>query len=150
MEDRIVYKYRHVDASLELYTDLIVIAVSVLVALFLPFAWVIVAIDLILVLPFKYYSQKKQQRMSFDEIPALIIDGNNLYYNGKTVNLSRVRKVIFNPDIDYDGNILIFVKGRLRPITEIYTDTILVDKNELLKLIKDRSEKANNEIPYKG
>ena len=39
--------------------------------------------------------------------PALVLDGYNLDYDGKSVDFSLVREEKFNQDIDYDNNILI-------------------------------------------
>ena len=112
--------------------------VVAIVAFFIPALWFFIALDVLVVIPIQYHDEKKQQKKFRDGIPALVIDGNILAYDGKEIDLSQMCKAKFHPDIDYDGNILIYRKGKLWPSMEIYTDNMLIDKNVLLELIKER------------
>lgn len=133
-----VVEYRYVDAYYGVYGNLLVCMVVAIVAFILPVFWFFVALDVLVVIPIQYYDEKKQQKKFCDGIPALVIDGNILAYDGKEIDLSQMCKAKFHPDIDYDGNILIYRKGKLWPSMEIYTDNMLIDKNVLLELIKER------------
>ena len=133
-----VVEYRYVDASYGVYGNLLVCMVVAIVAFFIPALWFFIALDALVVIPIQYHDEKKQQKKFRDGIPALVIDGNILAYDGKEIDLSQMCKAKFHPDIDYDGNILIYRKGKLWPSMEIYTDNMLIDKNVLLELIKER------------
>ena len=133
-----VVEYRYVDASYGVYGNLLVCMVVAIVAFFIPALWFFIALDVLVVIPIQYHDEKKQQKKFRDGIPALVIDGNILAYDGKEVDLSQMCEAKFHPDIDYDGNILIYLKGKLWPSMEIYTDNMLIDKNVLLELIKER------------
>ena len=133
-----VVEYRYVDASYGVYVNLLVCMVVAIVAFFIPALWFFIALDVLVVIPIQYHDEKKQQKKFRDGIPALVIDGNILAYDGKEIDLSQMCKAKFHPDIDYDGNILIYRKGKLWPSMEIYTDNMLIDKNVLLELIKER------------
>ena len=136
--DKVVVEYRYVDASYGVYGNLLVCMVVAIVAFFIPALWFFIALDVLVVIPIQYLDEKKQQKKFRDGIPALVIDGNILAYDGKEIDLSQMCKAKFHPDIDYDGNILIYRKGKLWPSMEIYTDNMLIDKNVLLELIKER------------
>lgn len=137
-----VVEYRYVDASYGVYGNLLVCMVVAIVAFFIPALWFFIALDVLVVIPIQYHDEKKQQKKFRDGIPALVIDGNILAYDGKEIDLSQMCKAKFHPDIDYDGNILIYRKGKLWPSMEIYTDNMLIDKNVLLELIKERIGKS--------
>ena len=137
-----VVEYRYVDASYGVYGNLLVCMVVAIVAFFIPALWFFIALDVLVVIPIQYHDEKKQQKKFRDGIPALVIDGNILAYDGKEIDLSQMCKAKFHPDIDYDGNILIYGKGKLWPSMEIYTDNMLIDKNVLLELIKERIGKS--------
>ena len=136
--DKVVVEYRYVDASYGVYGNLLVCMVVAIVAFFIPALWFFIALDVLVVIPIQYHDEKKQQKKFRDGIPALVMDGNILAYDGKEIDLSQMCKAKFHPDIDYDGNILIYRKGKLWPSMEIYTDNMLIDKNVLLELIKER------------
>ena len=136
--DKVVVEYRYVDASYGVDGNLLVCMVVAIVAFFIPALWFFIALDVLVVIPIQYHDEKKQQKKFRDGIPALVIDGNILAYDGKEIDLSQMCKAKFHPDIDYDGNILIYRKGKLWPSMEIYTDNMLIDKNVLLELIKER------------
>ena len=137
-----VVEYRYVDASYGVYGNLLVCMVVAIVAFFIPALWFFIALDVLVVIPIQYHDEKKQQKKFRDGIPALVIDGNILAYDGKEIDLSQMCEAKFHPDIDYDGNILIYRKGKLWPSMEIYTDNMLIDKNVLLELIKERIGKS--------
>ena len=136
--DKVVVEYRYVDASYGVYGNLLVCMVVAIVAFFIPALWFFIALDVLVVIPIQYHDEKKQQKKFRDGIRALVIYGNILAYDGKEIDLSQMCKAKFHPDIDYDGNILIYRKGKLWPSMEIYTDNMLIDKNVLLELIKER------------
>ena len=140
--DKVVVEYRYVDASYGVYGNLLVCMVVAIVAFFIPALWFFIALDVLVVIPIQYHDEKKQQKKFRDGIPALVIDGNILAYDGKEIDLSQMCKAKFHPDIDYDGNILIYGKGKLWPSMEIYTDNMLIDKNVLLELIEERIGKS--------
>lgn len=137
-----VVEYRYVDASYGVDGNLLVCMVVAIVAFILPVLWFFVALDVLVVIPIQYHDEKKQQKKFCDGIPAVVIDGNILAYDGKEINLSQMCEAKFHPDIDYDGNILIYGKGKLMPSMEIYTGNMLIDKNVLLELIKERIGKS--------
>lgn len=140
--ERIVVQYKHVDASSEAHSYIWLIIAVAVVALFIPILWILVAVATLCVLPIQYFEDKKQQKKFNDNIPALVIDDYILDYDGKSIDLSQMDKAMFHPDIDYDGNILIYCKGKVRPAIEIYTDNMLIDRNDLLKSIIDRINRA--------
>ena len=133
-----VVEYRYVDASYGVYGNLLVCMVVAIVAFFIPAIWFFIALDVLVVIPIQYHDEKKKKKKFRDGITALVIDGNILAYDGKEIDLSQMCEAKFHPDIDYDGNILIYRKGKLWPSMEIYTDNMLIDKNVLLELIKER------------
>lgn len=140
--DRIVVQYRYVDAASEAFYYICLIIIVAIIALFLPYLWIIVAVAAIILLPIQYSSDKKQQARRINNIPALVIDGYKLYYDRKIIDLSQMHDAKFNPDTDYDGNIMIFHKDGFSPLIEIYTDNMLIDRDELLRLILDRIDRA--------
>jgi hypothetical protein len=140
--ERIVVQYKHVDASSEAHSYIWLIIAVAVVALFIPILWILVAVAALCVLPILYLEDKKQQKKFNDNIPALVVDEYILDYDGQTIDLSLMDKAMFHPDTDYDGNIMIYRKGKVRPAIEIYTDNMLIDRNELLKLIIDRINRA--------
>ena len=140
--ERIVVQHKHVDASSEAHSFIWLIIAVAVVALFIPILWILVAVAALCVLPILYLEDKKQQKKFNDNIPALVVDEYILDYDGQTIDLSLMDKAMFHPDTDYDGNIMIYRKGKVRPAIEIYTDNMLIDRNELLKLIIDRINRA--------
>lgn len=140
--EKIVVKYRYVDSSSEANSYILLIVVVAAVALFIPVLWLLVAVAALIVLPIQYTEDRKQEKRFNDDIPALVIDGFILDYDGKTIDLSQMDRIEFHPDIDYDGNILIYREGKIMPAMEIYTDNMLINRDELFELIKDRINKA--------
>ena len=140
--EKIVVKYRYVDSSSEANSYILLIVVVAAVALFIPVLWLLVAVAALIVLPIQYTEDRKQEKRFNDDIPALVIDGFILDYDGKTIDLSQMDRIEFHPDIDYDGNILIYREGKIMPAMEIYTGNMLINKDELFELIKDRINKA--------
>lgn len=118
--ERVVVKYKYADASSEAHSYIWLIMAVAVVALFIPILWILVAVAALCVLPIQYLEDKKQQKKFNDNIPALVVDEYILDYDGKTIDLSQMDKAMFHRDIDYDGNILIYCKGKVRPAIEIY------------------------------
>ena len=140
--EKLEVKYKYVDASSGACSYILLIAFVAIVAFCIPYLWLIVAFAVLFVLPIQYFEDKKQQKRFNENVPALVIDGNLLYYKGKTIDLAQMEKARFHPDIDYDGNIQIYRKGKRAPDIEIYTDNMLIDRNELLRIIIDRIDRV--------
>ena len=140
--EKLEVKYKYVDASSGVCSYMLLIAFVAIVAFCIPYLWLIVAFAVLFVLPIQYFEDKKQQKRFHENVPALVIDGNLLYYKGKTIDLAQMEKARFHPDIDYDGNIQIYRKGKRAPVIEIYTDNMLIDRNELLGIIIDRIDRG--------
>lgn len=139
--DKLVIKYRKVEASGAALSYIWIIIIVAIVAIFIPFLWIFVIMALV-VLPIQYYEDKKQQAKFKADLPALILSDYILEYEGKTVDLSQMDKARFYPYDDEEGLILIYRKGKIGPVIKIYPDNMLYDKKELLSIIQKRIEEG--------
>ena len=148
MEKRIEIYYRLASPKIALYGWLIIIAIFAIIANYYPvFGWVVLI--LIVMLPFVVMREAKIAKQQKAGIPALVIDGYTLEYKGKKIDLSEMctAGIIIVPE---DGHlVIIYRKGRLmnRPVMSISTEDMLISDADLLKLIQERIESAQQDNP---
>ena len=148
MEKRIEIYYRDVDPKITLYLGLIGIALFAILVSNDPDCWWLVLI-LLVMLPFSVMQEAKAAKRKKAGIPALVIDGYTLEYEGKKIDLSEMcaAGIIIVPE---DGHlVIIYRKGRLmnRPVMSISTEDMLISDADLLKLIQERIESAQQDNP---
>ena len=148
MEKRIEIYYRDGNPKITLYAGLIGIAIIAIVGIHKPFVGWFVLI-LFVMLPFFVMREAKIAKQQKAGIPALVIDGYTLEYEGKKIDLSEMctAGIIIVPE---DGHlVIIYRKGRLmnRPVMSICTDDLLISNADLLKLIQERIESAQQDNP---
>ena len=148
MEKRIEIYYRDVDPKITLYLGLIGIALFAILVSNDPDCWWLVLI-LLVMLPFSVMQEAKAAKRKKAGLPALVIDGYTLEYKGKKIDLSEMcaAGIIIVPE---DGHlVIIYRKGRLmnRPVMSISTEDMLISDADLLKLIQERIESAQQDNP---
>ena len=148
MEKRIEIYYRDGNPKITLYAGLIGIAIIAIVGIHKPFVGWFVLI-LFVMLPFFVMREAKIAKQQKAGIPALVIDGYTLEYKGKKIDLSEMcaAGIIVVPE---DGHlVIIYRKGRLmnRPVMSISTEDMLISDADLLKLIQERIESAQQDNP---
>lgn len=148
MEKRIEIYYRDVDPKITLYLGLIGIALFAILVSNDPDCWWLVLI-LLVMLPFSVMQEAKAAKRKKAGLPALVIDGYTLEYEGKKIDLSEMcaAGIIVVPE---DGHlVIIYRKGRLmnRPVMSISTEDMLISDADLLKLIQERIESAQQDNP---
>ena len=148
MEKRIEIYYRDVDPKITLYLGLIGIAIFAILVSNDPDCWWLVLI-LLVMLPFSVMQEAKAAKRKKAGLPALVIDGYTLEYKGKKIDLSEMcaAGIIVVPE---DGHlVIIYRKGRLmnRPVMSISTEDMLISDADLLKLIQERIESAQQDNP---
>ena len=148
MEKRIEIYYRDGNPKITLYAGLIGIAIIAIVGIHKPFVGWFVLI-LFVMLPFFVMREAKIAKQQKAGIPALVIDGYTLEYEGKKIDLSEMcaAGIIIVPE---DGHlVIIYRKGRLmnRPVMSISTEDMLISDADLLKLIQERIESARQYNP---
>ena len=148
MEKRIEIYYRDVDPKITLYLGLIGIALFAILVSNDPDCWWLV-LTLLVMLPFSVMQEAKAAKRKKAGIPALVIDGYTLEYEGKKIDLSEMctAGIIIVPE---DGHlVIIYRKGRLmnRPVMSISTEDMLISDADLLKLIQERIESAQQDNP---
>ena len=148
MEKRIEIYYRDVDPKITLYLGLIGIALCAILVSNDPDCWWLVLI-LLVTLPFSVMQEAKAAKRKKAGLPALVIDGYTLEYKGKKIDLSEMcaAGIIIVPE---DGHlVIIYRKGRLmnRPVMSISTEDMLISDADLLKLIQERIESAQQDNP---
>ena len=148
MEKRIEIYYRDVDPKITLYLGLIGIALFAILVSNDPDCWWLVLI-LLVMLPFSVMQEAKAAKRKKAGLPALVIDGYTLEYEGKKIDLSEMcaAGIIIVPE---DGHlVIIYRKGRLmnRPVMSISTEDMLISDADLLKLIQERIESAQQDNP---
>ena len=148
METRIEIYYGDVDPKLTLYFGLIIIAIVAIIANYNPdVVWAVLI--LFVMLPFRVVQEVKDAKRKKAGIPALVIDGYTLEYKGKKIDLSEMCAAGIIGD-SVDGHLVtIYRKGRLirRPVMRISTDDMLISDADLLKLIQERIESAQQDNP---
>lgn len=148
MEKRIEIYYGDVDPKFTLYFGLIIIAIVAIIANYYPdVVWAVLI--LFVMLPFRVVQEVKDAKRKKAGIPALVIDGYTLEYKGKKIDLSEMCAAGIIGD-SVDGHLVtIYRKGRLirRPVMRISTDDMLISDADLLKLIQERIESAQQDNP---
>ena len=148
MEKRIEIYYRDGNPKITLYLGLIGIAIFAILVSNDPDCWWLVLI-LLVMLPFSVMQEAKAAKRKKAGLPALVIDGYTLEYEGKKIDLSEMcaAGIIVVPE---DGHlVIIYRKGRLmnRPVMSISTEDMLISDADLLKLIQERIESAQQDNP---
>ena len=148
MEKRIEIYYGDVDPKFTLYFGLIIIAIVAIIANYYPdVVWAVLI--LFVMLPFRVVQEVKDAKRKKAGLPALVIDGYILEYKGKKIDLSEMCAAGIIGD-SVDGHLVtIYRKGRLirRPVMRISTDDMLISDADLLKLIQERIESAQQDNP---
>ena len=148
MEKRIEIYYRDVDPKITLYLGLIGIAIVAIITNYYP-DFGCFFLYLFWLFPFTVMREAKIAKQQKAGIPALVIDGYTLEYKGKKIDLSEMctAGIIIVPE---DGHlVIIYRKGRLmnRPVMSISTEDMLISDADLLKLIQERIESAQQDNP---
>ena len=148
MEKRIEIYYGDVNPKFTLYFGLIGIAILAILGSYDPdFGWLVLI--LFVMFPFTVMQEAKAAKRKKAGLPALVIDGYTLEYKGKKIDLSEMCSagIIVVPE---DGRlVIIYRKGRLvnRPVMSISTENMLISDADLLKLIQERIESAQQDDP---
>ena len=150
MEKRIEIYYRPVYPKITLYAWLIVIAIVAIIGIYYPFVGWFVPI-LFVMLPFSVMRQAKIAKQQKAGIPALVIDGYTLEYEGKKIDLSEMYAVEIFEDRGEDTSSVIIIfrqeRSRRKQVMSICTDDLLISNADLLKLIQERIESARQYNP---
>ena len=148
MEKRIEIYYGNVDPKFTLYFGLIGIAITAILGSYYPdLVWLVLI--LFVTLPFTVMKEAKDAKRKKAGLPALVIDGYTLDYKGKKIDLSEMCAAGIIGD-SVDGHlVIIYRKGRLvnRPVMSISTEDMLISDADLLKLIQERIESAQQDDP---
>ena len=148
MEKRIEIYYRDGNPKNTLYAGLIGIAIVAIITNYYP-DFGCFFLYLFWLFPFTVMREAKIAKRQKAGIPALVIDGYTLEYKGKKIDLSEMcaAGIIVVPE---DGHlVIIYRKGRLmnRPVMSISTEDMLISDADLLKLIQERIESAQQDNP---
>ena len=148
MEKRIEIYYRDGNPKITLYAGLIGIAIVAIITNYYP-DFGCFFLYLFWLFPFTVMREAKIAKRQKAGIPALVIDGYTLEYKGKKIDLSEMcaAGIIIVPE---DGHlVIIYRKGRLmnRPVMSISTEDMLISDADLLKLIQERIESAQQDNP---
>ena len=148
MEKRIEIYYRDGNPKNTLYAGLIGIAIVAIITNYYP-DFGCFFLYLFWLFPFTVMREAKIAKQQKAGIPALVIDGYTLEYKGKKIDLSEMctAGIIIVPE---DGHlVIIYRKGRLmnRPVMSISTEDMLISDADLLKLIQERIESAQQDNP---
>ena len=131
-----------------LYFGLIGIAITAILGSYYPdLVWLVLI--LFVTLPFTVMREAKDAKRKKAGLPALVIDGYTLDYKGKKIDLSEMCSAGIIGD-SVDGHlVIIYRKGRLvnRPVMSISTEDMLISDADLLKLIQERIESAQQDDP---
>ena len=149
MEKRIEIYYGDVDPKFTLYFGLIGIAISAIIANYYPdLGWVVLIF--LVMLPFQVMKEAKAAKRKKAGLPALVIDGYTLEYKGKKIDLSEMCTAeIFEEHDEENRHVFIYCKGCLRgkKAMRITTEDMLISDADLLKLIQERIESAQQDNP---
>ena len=150
MEKRIEIYYRDGNPKITLYTWLIIIAILAIIGIHNPFVGWFVLI-LFVMLPFFVLQEAKIAKRQKAGIPALVIDGYTLEYKGKKIDLSEMFAVEIFEDRGEDISRVIIIfrqeRSRRKQVMSICTDDLLISNADLLKLIQERIESAQQDNP---
>ena len=150
MEKRIEIYYRLASPKIALYGWLIIIAIFAIIANYYPdLGWVVLI--LFVMLPFFVMREAKIAKQQKAGIPALVIDGYTLEYKGKKIDLSEMcaADIFEDRGEDTSREIIIFrqERSRRKPVMSISTEDMLISDADLLKLIQERIESAQQDNP---
>ena len=149
MEKRIEIYYGDVDPKFTLYFGLIGIAISAIIANYYPdLGWVVLIF--LVMLPFQVMKEAKAAKRKKAGLPALVIDGYTLENKGKKIDLSEMCTAeIFEEHDEENRHVFIYCKGCLRgkKAMRITTEDMLISDADLLKLIQERIESAQQDNP---
>lgn len=148
MEKRIEIYYRDVDPKFTLYFWLIIIAIFAIIANYYPdVVWAVLI--LFVMLPFVVMQDAKKAKRQKAGIPALVIDGYTLEYEGKKIDLSEMYAAEIVDDSECYRGVIIYRKGRFlrKQVMCISSDDMLISDADLLKLIQERIESAQQDNP---
>ena len=149
MEKRIEIYYRDGNPKITLYAWLIGIAILAIIGIYYPFVGWFVPISFVM-LPFFVMQEAKIAKRQKAGIPALVIDGYTLEYTGKKIDLSEMCTAeIFEEHDEENRHVFIYCKGCLRgkKAMRITTEDMLISDADLLKLIQERIESAQQDNP---
>lgn len=150
MEKRIEIYYRDGNPKITLYAGLIGIAIIAIVGIHKPFVGWFVLI-LFVMLPFFVMREAKIAKQQKAGIPALVIDGYTLEYEGKKIDLSEMYAVEIFEDRGEDTSRVVIIfrqeRSRRKQVMSICTDDLLISNADLLKLIQERIESAQQDNP---
>ena len=148
MEKRIEIYYRDGNPKITLYAGLIGIAIIAIVGIHKPFVGWFVLI-LFVMLPFFVMREAKIAKQQKAGIPALVIDGYTLEYEGKKIDLSEMYAAEIVDDPEFDRGVIIYRKGRVlrKQVMCISSEDMLISDADLLKLIQERIESAQQDNP---
>ena len=150
MEKRIEICYRDGNPKITLYAWLIGIAILAIIGIYYPFVGWFVPISFVM-LPFFVMQEAKIAKRQKAGIPALVIDGYTLEYKGKKIDLSEMCAAESFEDRGEDTSreIIIFrqERSRRKQVMSICTDDLLISDADLLKLIQERIESAQQDNP---
>ena len=143
MEKIIIY-YKEVDAYNEAIASLAILLIAAVIAIFIPFLWILVVVGVFFVVPFMYKHDKEQEANVEENVPALVIDDFLLEYKCKTIDLSQMDHAkIYS--FDYSDYIRIYSKESRRPCMEISVNDMNVYINDLLAIINRRIEEGKQQ-----
>ena len=148
MEKRIEIYYRDGNPKITLYAGLIGIAIIAIVGIHKPFVGWFVLI-LFVMLPFFVMQEAKIAKRQKAGIPALVIDGYTLEYEGKKIDLSEMCAAEIVDDPECFRGVIIYRKGRdwRKQVMCISFEDMLISNADLLKLIQERIESAQQDNP---
>ena len=150
MEKRIEICYRDGNPKITLYAWLIGIAILAIIGIYYPFVGWFVPISFVM-LPFFVMQEAKIAKRQKAGIPALVIDGYTLEYKGKKIDLSEMcaAEIFEDRGEDTSREIIIFrqERSRRKQVMSICTDDLLISNADLLKLIQERIESAQQDNP---
>ena len=148
MEKRIEIYYRDGNPKITLYAGLIGIAILAIIGIYYPFVGWFVPISFVM-LPFFVMREAKIAKQQKAGIPALVIDGYTLEYEGKKIDLSEMCAAEIVDDPECFRGVIIYRKGRFlrKQVMYISSDDMLISDADLLKLIQERIESARQYNP---
>ena len=149
MEKRIEIYYRDGNPKITLYAGLIGIAIVAIITNYYP-DFGCFFLYLFWLFPFTVMREAKIAKRQKAGIPALVIDGYTLEYKGKKIDLCEMCTAeIFEEHDEENRHVFIYCKGCLRgkKAMRITTEDMLISNADLLKLIQERIESAQQDNP---
>ena len=150
MEKRIEIYYRDGNPKITLYAGLIGIAIVAIITNYYP-DFGCFFLYLFWLFPFTVMREAKIAKQQKAGIPALVIDGYTLEYEGKKIDLSEMYAVEIFEDRGEDTSRVVIIfrqeRSRRKQVMSICTDDLLISNADLLKLIQERIESARQYNP---